>query len=153
MNKIIASSILSIFLSSCASTTENSTSNSVEEPIKYVDLSSDEQMEVFNEYWVVTKRQEPQFPLKAAKKSLSGCVELVIGINSDGKMAKYNIKNSYPEGLFDKSAAAALKKWKWSASPKNVDKTPALTTIQLDFMVSGAQNKPEAQKQCGFSHI
>ncbi|TMP86659.1 energy transducer TonB [Pseudoalteromonas ruthenica] len=149
MRKTVTLSIFSFFLISCVSTTPPT---SPKEQIQYIDLTSDDKKELVNEYWVVEKRQDPKYPVDAAKEGLSGCVELVVGIKENGKAGGYKVKNSYPEGVFDKHAAAALNNWQWSASDKNTDKAPVLTTIKLDFMVSNSKNKAEAEKQCGFSH-
>lgn len=151
MRKVVTLSIFSVFLVSCAST--DTADVSVEEPIQYIDLTSDDKKGLIDEYWVVEKRQEPKYPISAARSGLSGCVDLIVGIKKDGRTGGFKIKKSYPEGVFDKHAAAALNNWKWSATDKNGDKTPVLTTIQLDFMVGGSKNKAEAEKQCGFSHI
>lgn len=146
MNKIITSSIISIFVVACAST------NTTEVPIDYLDLTSDANNKLFNEYWIVEKRQEPKYPVSAARKGLSGCVDLIVGVNSDGKSGFHKVKKSYPEGIFDKHAAAVLTHWKWRVADKNDERVPALTTIQLDFIVSGSINVNEAKNQCGWSN-
>jgi len=151
MRKIVILSISSVFLVACASNDEAKIA--VEEPIQYVNLTLDDKKELIKEYWVVEKRQEPQYPISAARKGLSGCVDLIIAINSDGKSGGYKVKKSYPEGVFDKYAVAALNHWKWAATDKNADRKPVLTTIQLDFMADGAKNKIEAEEQCKFSHM
>jgi len=146
MKNVISITILSLFLGACAS---NDTAQIVDgKPIKYKNLSSKDQKDLVKEYWVVEKKQAPKYPIEAAKKGLSGCVELIVGINQDGKTSGYKVKSSYPKGVFDNHAAASLKKWKWSATEKNIDRTPVLTSIQLDFMVSGAKNAKEAKSIC-----
>jgi TonB family protein len=146
MRNVISITMLSMFLGACAS---NDTAQVVSEtPINYMDLSLKDQRDLVKEYWVVEKRQNPNYPLEAAKKGLSGCVELIVGINQDGNTSGYKVKNSYPKGVFDNNAAASLKKWKWSATEGNIDRIPVLTSIQLDFMVSGAKNAKEAKSNC-----
>lgn len=146
MIKEVSLSILSIFLLACVS---NDAAEVVDEkPIEYVNLTLKEQKKLVKEYWVVKKRQHPKYPKSAAKKGLSGCVELIVGINKEGKSSGYKVNKSYPKGVFDKHAAA-LKGWQWSATAKNIDKTPILTTIQLDFM-SGSLNKKVAKSECGW---
>jgi TonB family protein len=150
MNKVVTLSIFSFFLVGCAST--DTAEVSVEEPIQYIDLTLDDKKKLIDDYWVVEKKQEPKYPISAARKGLSGCVDLVVGIKKNGNTSGYKVKKSYPKGVFDKYAAAALNNWKWSAADQNAGKAPVLTTIQLDFMISGSKNKAEAEKQCGFSH-
>jgi len=116
---------------SCASTTK------VEETkIDYLDLSGKEQVKLVEEYWSVTKRIEPRYPVSAAKKGISGCVDLIVGIDQNGKAKGYKIRSSYPKGIFDKNAAAALVKWKWQATEKNKDNMPVLTSVRMDFSTS-----------------
>ncbi|GIU04205.1 hypothetical protein TUM4261_03710 [Shewanella sp. c952] len=150
MRKVVTLSFFSVFLMACAST--DTAEVSVEEPIQYLDLTLDDKKKLIDDYWVVEKKQEPKYPISAARKGLSGCVDLIVGIKSDGKSGGYKVKKSYPKGVFDKYAADALNNWKWVAADKNGNSVPVLTTIQLDFMVSGSKNKAEAEKQCGFSH-
>lgn len=151
MKNVVSITIISLFLGACAS--NDTVQIADKSPIEYKDLSLKEQKELVKEYWVIEKRQEPKYPISAARKGLSGCVDLIVGINKDGKTSGYKVRESYPEGVFDDHAAASLKNWKWAATEVNVDKTPVLTSIQLDFMVSGSKNKVEAEKQCGFSHM
>lgn len=151
MRNVVTLSVLSVFLVACAANDEVKVAS--EEPIKYIDLTLDEQKELVKEYWVVEKRQEPRYPVSAARDGLSGCVDLIVGIKSDGKAGGYKVKKSYPEGVFDEYAAAALTNWLWVPTDKNSAHAPVLTRIQLDFMVSGARNTTEAESQCGVSHI
>jgi TonB family protein len=83
-------------------------------------------------------------------------VDVIVLINNSGGVASFEVKKSYPEGVFDDSVAAALKQWKWSAAEKNTDKVPVLTTIQFTYQTSswtgGPKNKDEAERQCGFTN-
>lgn len=148
MINVISITLFSLFLAACAS---NNTAQIIDPPpIKYLDLSRIEQKGLVQDFWEVQSRKEPSYPISAARNGLSGCTALIIGINKDGKVLDYKIKNSYPKGVFDNHALAALKKWKWSATEKNIDRTPVLTSIQLDFRVSGANNMEEAKNKCGW---
>ncbi|GAA0810958.1 hypothetical protein GCM10009111_02720 [Colwellia asteriadis] len=150
MRNVVSITIISLFLGACAS--NDTVQIADKSPIEYKDLSLKEQKQLVKEYWVVEKRQEPKYPISAARKGLSGCVDLIVGINKNGKTSGYKVKESYPEGVFDDHAAASLKNWKWSATEVNVDKTPVLTSIQLDFVVSGAKNAKEAKTKCGWNY-
>lgn len=151
MRKVVSLTLLSVLLGACAS---NDMVNEVEiEPVNYIDLSLENQRELAKEYWVVKKKENPKYPISAAKEGLSGCVNLIIGINKEGKLGGYEVKSSYPQGVFDNYAAAALRKWQWTATEKNKHNEPVLTHIQLDFMISNSKNKTEAEKQCGYSHV
>ncbi|OHU88027.1 MULTISPECIES: energy transducer TonB [Pseudoalteromonas] len=150
MNKTVILSVLCIHLGACTSTDTSQTASL--EQAKYIDLTSDSKNQLLAQYWVSKKRVEPLYPIDAAKSRLSGCVDLVVGINSDGTWHLHKVKKSYPQGVFDKPTFAALSKWRWKAAANNVEKLPVLTTIQMDFMIQGSKNKNEADTQCGFAN-
>ncbi|GHE83142.1 energy transducer TonB [Thalassotalea profundi] len=134
---------LALFVVSCATTTK------VEEPkINYLDISDKDQIKLIDEYWTVAKRIEPRYPISAAKKNVSGCVDLIVGIDQNGKAQGYKVRSSYPKGVFDKNAAATLVKWKWQATEKNKDNTPVLTSIRMDFSTSRNPSDPEYLQNC-----
>ncbi|WP_299494457.1 energy transducer TonB [uncultured Shewanella sp.] len=151
MRKVVTLSIFSLFLGACVS--NDAVEGVAESPVHYIDLTSKEYKERVKEYWVVETSQHPKYPISAARKRVSGCVDVIVGIKKDGRMGEYKVKKSYPEGIFDQSAIAVLKHWKWTSTQENTDSAPVLTTVQLDFMVDGAKNKSEAETLCGFTHI
>jgi len=118
-------------------------------PLNYIDLSGD-QYETWEEdqYWTVLTRKEPHYPIDAARERISGCVKLIVGINSEGKMQGYKIESSYPEKVFDKAAASSLAKWTWQATKKNSALQPILTTINLNFSVEGSSYDPKYKENC-----
>ncbi|MGI5310017.1 energy transducer TonB [Rheinheimera sp. WS51] len=143
MNKSYLLLPLTLFVVSCATTTK------VEEPkINYLDISGKDQIKLVDEYWTVAKRIEPRYPILAAKNNVSGCVDLIVGIDQNGKAQGYKVRSSYPKGVFDKNAAAALVKWKWQATEKNKDNTPVLTSIRMDFSISRNPSDPEYLQNC-----
>ncbi|MBH0038668.1 MULTISPECIES: energy transducer TonB [unclassified Pseudoalteromonas] len=124
---------LSILLTACSSTSDKQAN---EEMPSFIDLSSPELRSKTGEYWNIAKRVEPRYPLEAAKKSISGCVELAMVINSQGEAQGYKVISSYPEGVFDNNAAAAVGLWRWKATAENTSKQPILTYLKMDFMLS-----------------
>lgn len=124
--------------------------------IKYVDLSSEAKKDLVAQYWQVMKRVEPEYSIAAAKKNLSGCVTATVGIGSNGEMVGYKITDSFPSGVFDYQAMAAMKKWRWQATEANVDKVPVLTSIKLDFMINTKgykSNLAEAKAHCNLRQV
>ena len=131
MNKLYLLLPFTLFVVSCASTTK------VEETkIDYLDLSGKKQVKLVEEYWSVAKRIEPRYPVSAAKNNISGCVDLIVGIDQNGKAKGYQIRSSYPKGVFDNNAATAIVKWKWQATERNKNNTPVLTSVRMDFSTS-----------------
>ncbi len=134
---------LTFTLAACTSIpeTEHAQSN-------YLDLSAKKHVKLVEEYWIVVKRVEPRYPVSAAKKNISGCVDLIVGIDQNGKLKGYKVRSSFPKGVFDKNAAAALTKWKWKPTEKNKDSIPVLTSVRLDFTTSRNPTDIEYLKNC-----
>ena len=109
----------------------------------YIDLSSVELRDRVKDYWNISTRTEPRYPIAAAKKGLAGCVELMTIINSEGKAQGYKVISSYPKGLFDEAAAQSLSTWAWLPTNVNVAKQPVLTHIRIDFTID---SKPVGEK-------
>lgn len=146
MRKLIAIISVALVVNACASyDTELST---LHDNAQYIDLTDVSKKDLVDNYWQVEFRKEPKYPVSAAKKGLSGCSELAFGINSEGKLSQVKVIKSYPEGVFDSSAAKALTYWRWTPTATNKNLQPVLTTIQLDFMLVGAKNSVEATAKC-----
>lgn len=140
---------LSIFLFSCASTKTNQINTPIElTKIDYVDLSKKDQKGIVKQYWTVEKRDNPKYPISAARKNISGCVAFVVGINKQGKSQDFKIISSYPKNIFDYNAAAVLKNWRWKATEKNSDHKPVLTYLRLDFTIDKGSSDPGYLKNC-----
>ena len=143
MNKLYLLLPLTFFVISCASTTK------IEEAkIDYLDLSSKENAELVENYWSVVKRFSPKYPISAAKNGISGCADLIVGIDKNGNASGYKVRSSYPQGIFDKNAAAALNKWKWQATAQNAKKQPVLASIKLNFTLTKKPTDTEYLANC-----
>jgi len=87
-------------------------------------------------YWVVTKRDNPVYPTKAAIDGISGCVNFSFVISESGKAKNIQIIKSVPDGIFNRAATKSLNKFRWAATKNNSSLQPVLTTFQLDFSTS-----------------
>jgi len=76
------------------------------------------------------------------------CVELATLINSQGEAQGYKVISSYPEGVFDNNAAAAVGLWRWKATTENMSKQSILTYLKMDFMVSPKPTDAEYLAHC-----
>lgn len=112
----------------------------------YLDLRNNQDMT--DRYWTIKRRVTPHFPMEAARKSLSGCVELTVGINDKGKPTGYSVNRSYPEGLFDLAATEAIGQWRWKPSSKEVEARPVFITVQLGFFLDAPRNQDEVETHC-----
>ncbi|MFC3032189.1 energy transducer TonB [Pseudoalteromonas fenneropenaei] len=94
---------------SCTTTSKQEKLQTVE--VSYLDLSQKQQKDLAEQYWLTKKAPNPHYPIQAAKENLSGCVELIVGINEQGELQGYKVRSSYPKGVFENSAIAALRQW------------------------------------------
>lgn len=63
----------------------------------------------------VTRRVQPDYPLKALRKRIEGEVEVQFLITPDGKVDRQSIKiiSANPKGVFDKAVLRAIKRWRF----------------------------------------
>jgi len=118
----------------CSSTTEE---QETRVDINALDLTRDKSKT--ENYWVVTNRSYPKYPVSAARKGISGCVEFSFVIDKLGKAQNIQIINSVPENTFNKAAMKSMKEFRWAATKNNDSLQPVLTTLQLDFSTSPKQ--------------
>lgn len=119
----------------------------------YPDFTAKADRSKVDSYWIKTVSKNPQYPMHAALAGVSGCVEIVYGINASGKAEGYRIIKAFPEGIFEDNALAALARWRWEPAPGNADKQPVLTSTQLDFVVSESKNVEAAREHCDIAPI
>ncbi|MDV6315323.1 energy transducer TonB [Idiomarina sp. HP20-50] len=115
---------------------------------QFLDLSGAEHSELVSNYWLLSKSYPPQYPVSAARKGVSGCVKVVVGIGSDGRAKMFDVRSSFPEGVFDDYAISALRQWRWEATAENVNRTPVLAAINLDFTTRGKPDDPAYLGNC-----
>lgn len=145
MRKWIISLTATMLVASCASSTQDQSKTTSE----FLDLSGEDQHELVERYWTKDKLVEPNYPVSAARQGISGCVTLKVGIGSDGSAQGYLVQSSYPQGVFDDYAAAAVSQWQWNATPENSEHTPVLARITLTFNMSLDDLSEEYIANCG----
>ncbi len=109
----------------------NTTSDVEENEIQPIDLIGNE--EALEEMWIVQKNDYPKYPIGAAKKGISGCVDFSFVINSNGKAQNIQVIKAIPDSTFIRSATRSLKNFRWQPTESNNLRQPAITTLQLDF--------------------
>jgi periplasmic protein TonB len=122
----------------CSSTSED---QAAEVDINALDLTGDKSQT--ENYWVVKNRSYPKYPINAARKGVSGCVEFSFVINESGKAQNIKVTKSVPENTFNKAATKSLKEYRWVATHNNDLLKPVRTTLQLEFSTSPEQTVAE----------
>jgi TonB family protein len=125
MRRILFLTIV-LTLSAC-----NSTPNIKNNEIQPVDFRGDKS--ALEEMWVVSKNDYPRYPIDAARKGISGCVDFSFVINSEGKAQNIQVIKAIPDSTFIRSATKSLKNFRWQPAELNSLRQPAITTLQLDF--------------------
>ena len=79
------------------------------------------------------RRINPDYPSAAKKDGISGWVDLEVTVSTQGVVENVSVIRATPPDMFDKSAVAAVKKWKYD--PRFVDGLPsqAHLKVHLDF--------------------
>lgn len=79
------------------------------------------------------RRVPPDYPSAAKREGTAGSVDLEVTISSQGVVEDVSVVNATPPDMFEKSAVAAVRKWKYD--PRFVDGLPseAHVKVHLDF--------------------
>ncbi len=62
-------------------------------------------------------RAAPRYPVLAERRKIEGSVELEFTIQTDGSVADVRVLRSQPEGIFDRDAIAAMRRWRYPPVP------------------------------------
>lgn len=81
------------------------------------------------------KREPPKFPPEAARKGYSGYVTVRFLVNGQGEVVVADSLDAFPEKVFDKSAIAAIKTWRYQPDGKS-----HIHRVQLEFSLDGGVN-------------
>ena len=81
----------------------------------------------------LTRRVNPDYPSAAKKEGIAGSVDLDVTVSAQGVVQDVSVVQASPPELFEKSALAAVRKWKYD--PRFVDGLPsqAHLKVHLDF--------------------
>jgi protein TonB len=76
----------------------------------------------------------PDYPSAAKKDGIAGSVDLEVTVSAQGAVQDVSVIQATPPDMFEKSALAAVRKWKYD--PRFVDGLPsqAHLKVHLDFL-------------------
>jgi TonB family protein len=96
--------------------------------------------------WIPMVKKQAQYPSKARKKNIEGCVNIYFEITSKGKIDTAKVVKSIPTGMFDKYALRALPVWRFDPSKENVERKPILTNTIYTFTLEKNSNGKSKEK-------
>jgi protein TonB len=81
----------------------------------------------------LTRSVTPDYPSAAKHDGIQGFVDLDVTVSSRGIVEDVSVVNATPPDMFEKSALAAVRKWKYD--PRYVDGLPseAHVKVHLEF--------------------
>ena len=86
-------------------------------------------------------RKEPVYPVQAARAGIEGYVMLRALVDAQGNVQVAESIFSYPDNVFERSAIAAMKAWKYEASGEVTE-----VRVQLDFTLEKGAGQSQLDK-------
>jgi periplasmic protein TonB len=79
------------------------------------------------------RRVDPEYPAAAKRDGIQGSVDLEVIVSSRGAVEDVSVISATPPDIFEKSALAAVRKWRYD--PRFVDGLPseAHLKVHLEF--------------------
>jgi TonB family protein len=78
---------------------------------------------------------DPEYPAEARKLGLSGWVDLALTAQPDGSVADVAVVRASPPGVFDKSAIAAVRRWRYAPYEQDAQVPWKRTKVQIRFQL------------------
>ena len=76
---------------------------------------------------------DPEFPELARERDLAGYVDLEFTVNADGSVADVTVLKSLPAGVFDSSAVAAVRQWRYRPLARDGAPVSEHARLRLNF--------------------
>jgi len=87
-------------------------------------------------------RVEPVYPAVAMMRQINGWVDLEYIVMPDGSVAQARVVASDPEGMFDKAALRAIKRWKFKPRVVNGQPVPRGVSQRINFNLFNLDSVP-----------
>jgi protein TonB len=80
-----------------------------------------------------TRYVAPKYPRTAQRRGVSGWVDVVFTVGTDGSVKDIEVKKAEPEGVFDGSAMRAVEKWEFEPIVENGEIVEKRAGVRLMF--------------------
>ncbi len=78
-------------------------------------------------------RSRPIYPFRAREQELEGLVRLVFVVEADGAVSEVRVARADPEGVFDRAAIAAIRRWRFAPGTKGGQPVRSRVSLNLRF--------------------
>ncbi len=76
---------------------------------------------------------DPQYPLQALRRRLQGVAQILVEVDSQGKVVTARVTQTSGHGILDRAALDAVKKWTFLPALENGVAVPGATVIPIRF--------------------
>jgi periplasmic protein TonB len=84
-----------------------------------IDVSPEAVLPMSNNIMIPLIRTTPNYPSRALQRGIEGFVELSFTVDRFGSVIDPLVINAVPEGIFDRAALQAIRRWKYSPAMNN----------------------------------
>jgi TonB family protein len=88
----------------------------------------------------IGKVVQPKLPESAIKKGISGWVEVVFTVKTDGRVENVEVRNASPADVFNDAAIRAVRQWRFEPVERNGEKVPQRAMVRLRFESQAPQD-------------
>lgn len=85
---------------------------------------------------IVVKKIEPQYPMEARRRGISGQVVVRCLINTEGRVADVAVVKGDPPGVFDLNAMEAVLKWRFKPARLSGNIVSAWAMLAINFKLT-----------------
>ncbi|NDW15981.1 hypothetical protein GTQ48_10675 [Alteromonas genovensis] len=143
MKKTLLFTITTLLLG-CSSTEPNSTETNIVK-LDPIDLTKSD--ESVKEYWVLSEKSYPSYPIAAAKRKMNGCAKIQFIINSEGEPEDLKTINFLPDNTFVAETKKAISGHRWVPSETNKTLQPVLITQSWDYALDDVPGRLDCDSQ------
>ncbi len=80
-------------------------------------------------------RVRPLYPFRARERGTEGFVRLAFVVRADGPVGKADVVRAEPEGVFDRAALAAIRRWRFDPGTKDGNPVAARVRLTMRFQI------------------
>ena len=88
---------------------------------------------------VVKRRSPPRYPMNAANEGVEGWVLVDFYVEPNGKVSSFTALDGAPTGVFEKSTAQALKRWRYKPALLNGQPVRQRRSLIMSFELEGTR--------------